>query len=276
MMKDSQNVYDLYNPLPEHTITNVLTTSFGHKVIVQHLTTGVTKELDISYCAILIGSRPDLRFLTHIVQAAITDGKENRHPTIDELILRETSELSSTLDNTRNGKCMTLIRDMQCVQQSQHWSLMGKKIAWFKNLCAKCRHLNICEWSRRNNNNDKCKRNCCLRNQLKYCENGSRVSSQWLNAMPKTTTVDDAAKLAIVLKYPTYDVETKSIIGLGEDDQKPIDCKTNPIAVDKFTNEMLRTQKGLYSMGPLVGDNFIRFIPGGALAITAALHKEND
>ena len=63
-------------------------------------------------------------------------------------------------------------------------------------------------------------------------------------------------------------------LGLGEDPTKPIDGKSNPIAVDKFSNQILRTPPGLYAMGPLVGDNFVRFIPGGALAITAALHKD--
>jgi len=52
--------------------------------------------------------------------------------------------------------------------------------------------------------------------------------------------------------------------------------KNNQIAVDKFTNEIERVPKGLFALGPLVGDNFVRFIPGGALAITAALNKEND
>ncbi|EDO63534.1 AGAP011389-PA, partial [Anopheles gambiae str. PEST] len=58
-------------------------------------------------------------------------------------------------------------------------------------------------------------------------------------------------------------------LGLGEDPTKPIDCKNNPIEVDKYTNAVLRTaHPGLYAMGPLVGDNFVRFIPGGALCIT--------
>lgn len=304
MMKDSQNVYDLYNPLPEHTITHVLSTPSGHRVSVQHLTTGETKELDVSYCAILIGSRPDLRFLSHIVPsapnnatattttttAAVDNCKENRSPNLDELIAGEIERNSAAAADTKAAG------DGGQLQQQQQWSLVGKKIAWLKNLCAKCRHLNLCEWSRRSDNY---KRNCCRQNHLKYCECGNRnrmsASNQLLNVSTKSITTgnsnnnnnniihnnnnnnnsaDDAMKTA--LSKMNTDNEHISFIGLGEDEQKPIDCKTNPVAVDKFTNEMVRTPKGLYSMGPLVGDNFIRFIPGGALAITAALHKEND
>jgi hypothetical protein len=69
---------------------------------------------------------------------------------------------------------------------------------------------------------------------------------------------------------------SESGLGLGENPKKPIDCKSNPIAVDKYTNRVLNGAEGLYAMGPLVGDNFVRFIPGGALAITAALHKQKE
>lgn len=31
---------------------------------------------------------------------------------------------------------------------------------------------------------------------------------------------------------------------------------------------------GLYALGPLVGDNFVRFIIGGALAITSHIYKQ--
>ncbi len=54
---------------------------------------------------------------------------------------------------------------------------------------------------------------------------------------------------------------SESGLGLGENPKKPIDCKSNPIAVDKYTNRVLNGAEGLYAMGPLVGDNFVRFIP---------------
>lgn len=61
-------------------------------------------------------------------------------------------------------------------------------------------------------------------------------------------------------------------IGLGKLPNEPINCKSNPIEVDDFTYEVLKApRKGLYALGPLVGDNFVRFILGGAFGILAHL-----
>jgi hypothetical protein len=58
---------------------------------------------------------------------------------------------------------------------------------------------------------------------------------------------------------------------------KPLDTKDNPICINPFTHESSKF-KSLYAMGPLIGDNFVRFGTGGALAITASLwnHKKNE
>lgn len=57
-------------------------------------------------------------------------------------------------------------------------------------------------------------------------------------------------------------------IGLGKLPNKPIDCKSNPIDVDDFTYEVIKAPRsGLYALGPLVGDNFVRYILGGAFGI---------
>ncbi|XP_053203476.1 oxidative stress-induced growth inhibitor 1-like [Panonychus citri] len=47
---------------------------------------------------------------------------------------------------------------------------------------------------------------------------------------------------------------------------QPFHSRNNPIAINPFTHECLNVEK-LYAMGPLVGDNFVRFVQGGALAI---------
>ena len=60
---------------------------------------------------------------------------------------------------------------------------------------------------------------------------------------------------------------------LTVDVTKPISCRNNPLDVDLFTLESTK-QSGLYAMGPLVSDNFVRFAQGGALAITRALHSK--
>ena len=59
---------------------------------------------------------------------------------------------------------------------------------------------------------------------------------------------------------------------LGLRPNQPIDCKVNPIAIDTTTHESVH-QPGLYALGPLVGENFVRFLQGGALAITSHLAK---
>lgn len=53
---------------------------------------------------------------------------------------------------------------------------------------------------------------------------------------------------------------------LGVNPQEPLDTKNNPILVDTSSHEVVQV-KNLYAMGPLIGDNFVRFGTGGALAI---------
>lgn len=61
---------------------------------------------------------------------------------------------------------------------------------------------------------------------------------------------------------------------LKEEPLEEFHIKNNPLDIDLFTHEC-RSRKGLYALGPLVGDNFIRFISGGALAVAHGLsHNE--
>lgn len=253
MMKESSRSYDLYTPLSEHTIVDVSavsTVNGSHTVTVQNLKTGETRQLEVSYCAILIGSRPDLRFLTNIGNST------NYAP----------DELNSHLHMADCGNLTQQKSNNKLIEQSndeQQWSMLSKRIAWLKNLCVKCKHLNFCEWSRRNNY-----KRICGHNTGKNCECPRMVA----NSTTMTISYSDNKQQNNMLLKD----EHLSMLELGEDPLKPIDCKSNPIAVNKYTNEVLRTPRGLYSMGPLVGDNFVRFIPGGALAVTSALHREND
>lgn len=52
----------------------------------------------------------------------------------------------------------------------------------------------------------------------------------------------------------------------------PVDCRANPVQIDPYSHETLAL-KGLYALGPLVGDNFVRFLQGGALAVTAHIWR---
>ena len=51
-----------------------------------------------------------------------------------------------------------------------------------------------------------------------------------------------------------------------------IDSKHNPIEIDQMTYQSMR-EPGLFALGPLTGDNFVRFLRGGALGITAHLWR---
>uniref|UniRef100_K7FN51 Oxidative stress-induced growth inhibitor 1 n=1 Tax=Pelodiscus sinensis TaxID=13735 RepID=K7FN51_PELSI len=60
---------------------------------------------------------------------------------------------------------------------------------------------------------------------------------------------------------------------LAIDNEQPVNSKRNPINVNPFTYECVQ-EKGLYAIGPLAGDNFVRFVQGGALAIASSLLKK--
>ncbi|KAF4524888.1 hypothetical protein B566_EDAN015544 [Ephemera danica] len=60
---------------------------------------------------------------------------------------------------------------------------------------------------------------------------------------------------------------------LGVHKELPVQSRTNPVKVDPYTHQCVAAP-GLYAIGSLAGDNFVRFVHGGALAITSHLHKE--
>lgn len=59
---------------------------------------------------------------------------------------------------------------------------------------------------------------------------------------------------------------------LGIFADKEIDSKTNPVEIDPVTHEVVG-QDGLFAVGPLAGDNFVRYIPGGAVAVVSELYR---
>lgn len=61
---------------------------------------------------------------------------------------------------------------------------------------------------------------------------------------------------------------------LGANEGQPISSRDNPIDVNPFTMEST-AEPGLFALGPLVGDNFVRFAQGGCLALTRHLAKKN-
>lgn len=78
--------------------------------------------------------------------------------------------------------------------------------------------------------------------------------------------------LVLIGSYTSLNFLPDQGLGLGLYLGRPVDCRVNPIMIDPFTHETMAYQ-GLYALGPLVGDNFVRFLQGGALAVTSHLWK---
>uniref|UniRef100_A0A182SNG5 FAD/NAD(P)-binding domain-containing protein n=1 Tax=Anopheles maculatus TaxID=74869 RepID=A0A182SNG5_9DIPT len=143
MMKDSNRKHELYTPLPEHTIVDLAIGGDSRRVTVQHLKTGERRELDVSYCAILIGSRPDLRFISSIMGTKGT----NQPPDAPNPPVLISCPDSETEDEMALNHCF----GRQPVQPLTMWmfteqllsSCLGRKLYWLKNMCAKCKHINL-------------------------------------------------------------------------------------------------------------------------------------
>lgn len=71
----------------------------------------------------------------------------------------------------------------------------------------------------------------------------------------------------IGLKPDLNFIEDNLLSKLGIKKGEDINPRSNPISIDSLTHESL-SAPGIYAMGPIVGDNFVRFVQGGALAIT--------
>lgn len=214
MMKTPEHKYDLYQALPQCTLKEIKSSNGARIVTIQNLQTDEMQDFEISHCAIFIGSRPDLSFISNIQ-----------------------TKPSTTMNLTDNLTDDIIQKLSRC-----------RQFSWIKNLCEKCRHLNLCFGLKRQSIMANME-NCCNQHKSVQCECDSLLNDI-------KSKVDD---------------NTFYGVGIGDDPQKPIDCKNNPIAVNKYTNEMLHVP-GAFALGPLVGDNFVRFIAGGALAICAALH----
>ena len=89
------------------------------------------------------------------------------------------------------------------------------------------------------------------------------------------TVVQISKALVLIGAHPNLSFLTDNGRPLGIYPDEPITCRRNPIDADPFTNSVLAADgPGFYAMGPLVGENFVRFLKGGALAIASDLAKK--
>ncbi|KAL7016476.1 hypothetical protein ACKWTF_010035 [Chironomus riparius] len=240
MMRNPREKYDLYQAIPESTLKEIKTVNGCHYVTVQK-SNNEELTFEVSYCAILIGSRPNLSLISNLPKDSNSLNNDNNSH--NNILSKLDNRMTNVNDNNNNTEINT---DNFAVR-----SLRRLKI-----FCDKCRHLNICFGNRNRNllnsfieDNNNVQKNCP---QQKYCE------CDYLSAVvehKQQCKVDDSGH------------------GIGEDPKKSVDCKNNPIAVNKFSNELLNVP-GIFAMGPLVKDNFIRFIPGGSLTIASFIFNE--
>ncbi|XP_051887564.1 oxidative stress induced growth inhibitor 1 [Pristis pectinata] len=90
------------------------------------------------------------------------------------------------------------------------------------------------------------------------------------------TGVSVSMALVLIGTNPRLSFLRDNGVYLGLDPKLPISCRYNPLHIHPYTYELVQ-EPTLFAMGPLVGDNFVRFVKGGALAITSCLvkrHKE--
>ena len=62
---------------------------------------------------------------------------------------------------------------------------------------------------------------------------------------------------------------------LGIKSDNPVDCKRNPVDINPFSYEAVQ-EPGLFAIGPLAGDNFVRFGLGGSLGIANHFFKGDE
>lgn len=95
----------------------------------------------------------------------------------------------------------------------------------------------------------------------------------------KDSTRDTILKISFILvligSRPDLSFLPHEGKNLGVVPDMRIDCKHNPVDIDPYTYQS-NHECGLYAMGPLVGDNFVRFLRGGALAITSHIWRKRD
>lgn len=60
---------------------------------------------------------------------------------------------------------------------------------------------------------------------------------------------------------------------LGKRRTLPVDSKTNTVNIDRGSHAVSGFE-GLYALGPLAGDNFVRFLPGGCLAAVGDMYRK--
>ncbi|XP_046973304.1 oxidative stress-induced growth inhibitor 1-like [Vanessa cardui] len=264
MLDGPSGDHPYYTPYPDHMIVEITTIAEQEsspkfyededdellalkRVKLLNLVTNETVELTVSLIAVLIGSKPDLFFLQ------TNFSLNSMVPQEDECI-----KCIEKKDNENQRQCFL----------RNHWHYIKSVFGQSIRIC-KSRYLNYSEIN--GNTDTKCAVPDC--NPDLKCACNRLDIEKAVKCQCEIIPYSDSVKRKVVCQCHLTNPFSDGL-GFGVDPSKPVDGRGNPIAIDKSTHEVLNAPKGLYALGPLTADNFIRFIPGGAVAIVAHLHKE--
>lgn len=103
-------------------------------------------------------------------------------------------------------------------------------------------------------------------------EDSKSVVLHGTNTMSHLETVKVSLCVVLIGSSPNLDFLEDEGRNLGIIPDELI-SRNNLVDIDLFSHESIK-HSGIYAMGPLVGDNFVRFLQGGALAITNHILKK--
>ncbi|XP_029647873.1 oxidative stress-induced growth inhibitor 2-like isoform X1 [Octopus sinensis] len=105
------------------------------------------------------------------------------------------------------------------------------------------------------------------RHQVEDLQKDNKVLIKCLKNSCNISTLNTSLAVVLIGAKPNLAFLPQEGKYLGTIEKQSIDSKHNPIQVDPFSYEAIK-EPGMYAMGPLMGDNFVRFAIGGSLGIT--------
>jgi len=102
----------------------------------------------------------------------------------------------------------------------------------------------------------------------------TRDRKVWLKGPDNTEVIQVSYILVLIGASPDLSFLAEAAHQLGRVPGAVIG-RNNPIDIDVFSHQSTNIP-GLFAMGPLTGDNFVRFIQGGALAIASHVHHREQ
>ncbi|GAB1601932.1 oxidative stress-induced growth inhibitor 2-like isoform X1 [Argonauta hians] len=113
------------------------------------------------------------------------------------------------------------------------------------------------------------------RHQVEELHRDHKVLVKCLKTSCNISTLNASVAVVLIGAKPNLTFLPQEGKHLGRLQDQSIDSKHNPIQVDPYSYESIK-EPNMYAMGPLMGDNFVRFAIGGALGITNHLQVKSQ